>query len=94
MNTLQYVGRHRTASFVDFACPRIRVENIAGAMIGDVLITTAVDDTTHNMLGINFGPDAIAALRDAIREPACICGASRSVRCAARNHRYSLAATS
>jgi len=68
MSTAQtYVGRHRTRSSVDLAMPRIRVENIAAIMVSDrELYVCAVDADTHNLLGIDFGPDATAALRNAL----------------------------
>ena len=93
--TLQYVGRHRTASFVDLTIPRVRVENAAwgvGVLDGRLHVTAA-DADTGNMIGLGFGPDAIAALRDALgsgREPACICGTGRSVQCASPRHAVSL----
>ena len=85
-----YAGRHRTASSADITCPRITVENISTSLIRrDTLYVSLVDSTTHNMMGINFSPDAVAALRDALgscREPACICGTGRSVQCASPRH--------
>ena len=87
---LAYRGRHRTASSADITCPRIAVENISTSLIRrDTLYVSLVDSTTHNMMGINFGTDAVAALRDALgsgREPACICGTGRSVQCASPRH--------
>ena len=91
---LAYRGRHRTASSADITCPRITVENISTSLIhGDTLYVSLVDSTTHNMMGINFGTDAVAALRDALgsgREPACICGTGRSVQCASPRHAVTL----
>lgn len=69
--THQYVGRHRTLSFVDLTIPRVRVENAAwgfGVLDGRRLHVTAADADTGNMIGLGFGPDAIAALRDALAE--------------------------
>ena len=63
----QYVGKHRTRSSVDLASPRIVAENIAAIMVSDrELYVCAVDADTHNLLGIDFGPDATAALRNAL----------------------------
>ena len=94
MNALQtYVGRHRTRSSVDLAIPRIRVENIAAHMHrSGTMFVSLVDADTHNMLGLTLGPDAVAALRDALGSgapldgftvrkygaglSACICGPS------------------
>jgi len=96
MTDTAYAGRHRTASSADITCPRITVENISTTLIRrDTLYVSLVDSTTHNMLGINFGPDAIAALRFALGAghdvSACICGTGRSVQCASPRHAVSLA---
>jgi len=66
---MTYVGRHRTRSAVDLAVPRIRVENIAAHVHSSgTMYVSLVDADTHNMLGLTLGPDAVATLRDAVRE--------------------------
>jgi len=92
----QHIGRHRTPSFVDLTIPKITVENISATMIrGEVLYVSLVDATTGNMLGIDFDPEAIADLREALGfgpavKAACICGTGRSVQCASPRHEVSL----
>ena len=90
-----YQGRHRTASPVDLTIPpTIHTSNIAAAPHpGGGIVVALHDADTHNPAVVHFGPDAVAALRDALgsgREPACICGTGRSVQCASPRHAVTL----
>ena len=92
MTTL-YVGRHRTTSPVDLTIPpTIHANSISTVADDGDLVVALRDAETHNPAVIRFGPDAVAALRDALgscREPACICGTGRSVQCASPRHAVS-----
>ena len=88
-----YDGRHRTTSPVDLTIPlTIHTSNIAAAQHPLSGIVVALHDAeTHNPAVVHFGPDTIAALRDALGsgpvvEAACICGTGRSVQCASPRH--------
>jgi hypothetical protein len=63
-----YQGRHRTTSPVDLTIPpTIHTSHIAAAPHpGGGIVVALHDADTHNPAVVRFGPDAIAALRDAL----------------------------
>jgi len=67
MTTTLYVGRHRTASSVDLTIPpTIHANSISTVADEGDLVVALRDADTGNPAVVRFGPDAIAALREAL----------------------------